>query len=411
MKILLAPYGTRGDVQPLIALGVALRDRGHRVEVSAPDNFRAWIQSFGLIFHPVGLDMEQLLGAAGDKIRSLSWMMSHLSEDLIPAQFNSLPQTFPDADIIIGAGLQFAGASVAEQRRVPYVMVVYCPVAFPSSEHPAPNIKSQRLPRVVNRLTWSLGAVVADLFLQKSMNRSRGLLGLGRVNGAASHLITCTHTILAADPSLAPAPRDLPANVVKVDSLVLDEGGPLDDELAEFLSSGPPPIYVGFGSMVTGEADRAARMSLEAAELAGSRLILGSGWTGLGLERDNLPSWCRVISTVPHHLLFPRCAAVVHHGGAGTTTTVARAGVPQIVVPHLLDQFYWAHRVQLLGLGPQSDRFDYLEAGGLAQNMKAVLNDESFRQRAASMGNEIRAREGMTGSVRVIEEIGGGSRI
>src|SRR6185503_15588467 len=115
------------------------------------------------------------------------------------------------------------------------------------------------------------------------------------------------------------------------------------------------------------ETDGAARMALEAAEQAGSRLILSSGWTGLGLSRSNLPPWCRVISTVPHHLLFPRCAAVVHHGGAGTTTTVARAGVPQIILPHLLDQFYWAHRVKLLGLGPRSVRFDRLQAEGLAQ--------------------------------------------
>src|SRR5258705_4241111 len=135
MKVLLAPYGTRGDVQPLIALGIALRDRGHRVEVSAPDNFRAWVESLGLPFHPVGLDMEEVLGSAGDKIRSLTWMMKHLAQDLIPAQFGSLPQTFRDADIIVGAGLQFAGPSVAEHRQVPYVMVAYCPFALPSSHH------------------------------------------------------------------------------------------------------------------------------------------------------------------------------------------------------------------------------------------------------------------------------------
>jgi vancomycin aglycone glucosyltransferase len=406
MKILLAPYGTRGDVQPLIALGIALRDRGHRVEVAAPDNFSAWVESFGLVFHPVGINVEQVMCAGGDKIRSLRWQMRHLYHDLIPAQFNSLPQTFPDADIIVGAGLQFAGPSVAERRRVPYVMVVYCPVALPSSQHPPPFVKWQRLPRAVNLLTWVMGAGGADLALRASMNRSRGQLGLSRVASPVRHLISGTSVILAADPSLAPAPPDLPANVVRVDALVLEERGSLDDELAGFLSAGPPPIYVGFGSMVTDEADRAARIALEAAELAGSRLILGSGWTGLGLSRRSLPPWCRVVSTVPHHLLFPGCAAVVHHGGAGTTTTVARAGVPQIIVPHLLDQFYWAHRVQLLGLGPQSVRFDRLQAGGLAQNMKAVLDHRSFRQRAARLGYAIRAREGMTSSVRVIEDLG-----
>jgi hypothetical protein len=278
MKILLAPYGTRGDVQPLIALGIALRDRGHRVEVSAPDNFRAWIGSFGLVFHPVGLDMEQLLCAAGDKIRSLTWMMKHLSQDLIPAQFNSLPQTFPDADIIVGAGLQFAGASVAEHRGVPYVMVAYCPVAFPSSQHPAPNIKSQRLPRIVNRLTWALGAVGADLMLRASMNRSRGRLGLGHIAGAASHLISGNHTILAADPSLAPAPPDLRAGIVRVDSLVLEEGGSLDEELSEFLSAGAPPIYVGFGMTWLPMGQTAPPECSGCRRVGGrSRLPLGSG--------------------------------------------------------------------------------------------------------------------------------------
>jgi UDP:flavonoid glycosyltransferase YjiC (YdhE family) len=406
MKILLAPYGTRGDVQPLIALGIALRDRGHRVEVSAPDNFRAWVESFGFTFHPVGINIEQVMCAAGDKIRGARWQMRHLYHDLIPAQFNSLPQTFPDADIIVGAGLQFAGPSVAEHRRVPYVMVVYCPVALPSSAHPPPFVKWQRLPRAVNLLTWLMGAGAADLVLVASMNRSRSRLGLARVASPVRHLISGTTVILAADSTLASAPPDLPANVITVDALVLEEGGSLDDELGEFLSAGPPPVFVGFGSMVTDETERAARMSLEAAELAGCRLILGSGWTGLGLNRKSLPPWCRVVSTVPHHLLFSRCAAVVHHGGAGTTTTVARAGVPQIVVPHLLDQFYWAHRVQLLGLGPRSVRFDRLQPGGLAKDMKAVLDDPSIRERAASLGNEIRVREGMSGAVRVLEEIG-----
>jgi UDP:flavonoid glycosyltransferase YjiC (YdhE family) len=411
MKILLAPFGTRGDIQPLIALGLALRARGHCVEIAAPDDFGNWIESFGLVFHPAGINVKATLLGAGDSIRSLGWQVKHLHDELIPTQFQSLARTCPDADIIVGAGLQFAGPSVAELRRIPYVPVLYCPVVFPSSHHPAPFVKWQRLPQVLNLLSWLLGAVAADLVLRKSMNRGRKLLGLDPILSPSRRLVSGERVILAADRMVAPPPPKLPDNVAVTGALVLEDGDVLDDELLGFLDAGPPPVYVGFGSMVTADTERATGAALEAARLAGCRLILGSGWAGLGIGRADLPAWCRVVESTPHHLLFSRCAAIVHHGGAGTTTTAARAGVPQMIVPHLLDQFYWANRVQALRLGPPTLPFNRLTAARLAERIKAVFEDAVFGSRAATLSHEVSSRDGLAAAVKVVEQLAGPSRV
>ena len=411
MKILLAPYGTRGDVQPLIALGLALRERGHIVEFAAPDDFREWVESFGLPFNPTGIDVKKTLLAAGDNIRSLGWQMRHLYHQLIPIQFNALSRVVPDADMIVGGGLQFAGPSVAEQRRIPYVPVVYCPVGFPSSYHPAPFVKWQRLPRIVNKLTWSLGAAAADLALRRSVNNGREILVLPSISSPSRNLTSGARVILAADRTLSPAPPDLPANVTVTDALVLERDDSLDDEVDEFLNSGPPPIYVGFGSMVTADTERATTAAMNAALLAGCRLVLGTGWAGLGSDRRDLPAWCKVVMSTPHHLLFSRCAGIVHHGGAGTTTTAARAGVPQLIVPHLLDQYYWANRVQALGIGPPTLPFDQLTAARLAERIKALFKDSSIGVRAARLGAEVGARDGISAAVSVIEKLANSAEV
>ena len=405
MKILLAPYGTRGDVQPLVALGIALRNRGHHVEVNAPDNFKTWIESLGLPFHPAGIDVESVLREIGDDSRSVRWQLRHVYEDLIPVQFNSLASTFEDADIIIGASLQFAGPSVAELRHVPYLTAVFCPAALPSSHHAALPVRWQKLPRIINLATWLLTAAGVDLTIRRSLNNGRRRLGLAPISSPLRHLISGDGIILAADHVLAPPPPDLPGNVSKTDAFVLEEAGTLDSDLIAFLNAGSPPIYVGFGSMVTSDAEQATAAAIEAARFAGCRLIIGSGWTRLGLSQTELPEWCYVVNAVPHHLLFARCAAVVHHGGAGTTTTAARAGVPQIIVPHVLDQFYWAHRIELLGLGPKSLPFTRLTPDGLSRRIEALLEDSSYARRAATMGHQARPRDGVADAVSMIEEL------
>ncbi len=405
MKVLLAPHGTRGDVQPILALGLALRGRGHEVAVAAPDDFGPWVRSSGLTFHPVGMDIEALLRQHREDVHKLGWEFRHLSRELIPLQFEALPDLCAGADVVVGAGLQFAAGSIAERLGIPYFTAVFCPAAIPSAWHPPPPVPPQTLPRWANRASWRLLGGVSNLLLRGALNRGRARLDLPPVDHPSRFIALQGTLLLAADPRLAPLPPDAPGNVVPTGAWVLEPDGPLAAELEAFLAAGPPPVYVGFGSMVTGRPEAVTRTVLDAAGRAGCRLLLHSGWTGLGErgERRDLPEWCHVLGPTPHPLLFPRLAAVVHHGGAGTTTAAARAGVPQIVLPHLLDQHYWAHRVQTLGLGPKAFRVHRLNAQQLAPLLRRVVEDPSFRERAAAFGREARERDGLEAGVEAVE--------
>ena len=158
---------------------------------------------------------------------------------------------------------------------------------------------------------------------------------------------------LAADPVLAPW-RDLTdLDIVQSGAWILPDDRPLARELEAFLDAGGPPVYIGFGSMAMRSSPDLARVAIEAARAHGRRLILGRGWADLAPAGD--PDDCLVVGDVNHQALFPRVAAIVHHGGAGTTTTAALAGAPQVVVPQIVDQPHWARRVAALGIGAAHD--------------------------------------------------------
>src|SRR5471030_2925504 len=170
MRILLAPHGTRGDVQPIVALAVALRARGHVVLLVAPTNFVSWVRGYGVDIESDGIDVEALLRSAGTDLQSLTWQMRYLSHTT-PLLFEPVARASQGCDLIVGAGIQFAAASVAEWRGVPYAHIVFCPCATPNSATPPPNVHRQTLPRWINRLLWQAGGPIADLALRGYINR------------------------------------------------------------------------------------------------------------------------------------------------------------------------------------------------------------------------------------------------
>ena len=180
------------------------------------------------------------------------------------------------------------------------------------------------------------------------LNEERAKIGQGPVTSVQRYMFT-DRPWLAADPLLGPAFPLTGMEVVQTGAWMISDEAPLPAELEEFLANGEPPIYLGFGSMRA--SDQTARVLIEAARALGLRSILSQGWAGL-MPGDTGPADdCLSIGDVDHAKLFPRMAAIVHHGGAGTTHTAARAGTPQVIIPHNYDQFYWAHRVQELGAG------------------------------------------------------------
>lgn len=406
MRVLLAPHGTRGDVQPMLALAVGLRARGHDVSFVAPANNVEWITSVGFQCFSDSIDVEQMMQGAGMRLQSLRWQMKYLTDILIPKLFQAVLAAADAAkpSIIVGAGVQMAGTSIAELRGIPSATAVFAPCAVPSSDSPPPVVRIQTLPRWVNRVIWKCGEPLADRALAGPMNAARAGVGLPP-HRKPTRLVAGKRTIVAADRELGPFPKDAPATVVSTDAWILDEASAtVDSALDDFLRSGSPPIYLGLGSMVAKPELAIARHAMAAARSAGCRLVVAGGWARIDRDLATTDS-VMVVRQAAHRALFPRVRAVIHHGGAGTTTAAARAGVPQLILPHILDQYYWAHRVESLAIGPRALPIETINEERLTSRCRELIESTNFRDNARILGDRIVARDGVADAVSFLEQL------
>ena len=320
MRVLLSVVGTRGDVQPVIALAVEVRTLGHDVRLCVPPNFIEWVEALGFPATPVGIEMRaRRAGSTGVATPPPP------IPDLIADQFDVVERAAEGCDIILGANAhQYAAPSVAELLGIRYVNAVYAPTALPNDE---------------NSRAWNQRSL-------ERVNANRARRGLAPIDDVLRHIVT-DQPWFAADPTLAPTPSIAGMTITQTGAWILADSSPLPSALEAFLDAGDPPVYLGFGSMPV--PDGTGRTLVEATRAAGHRAIISRGWADLELI-DNA-SDCIAIDDVNQQALFPRVAAVVHHGGAGTTHTAARAGAPQVLVPMFSDQPYWASRVGELGIG------------------------------------------------------------
>lgn len=402
MRVLLAPHGTRGDVQPMLALAVALRARGHAPAFVLPSNFLDWIRACGFDAVSNGVDIEADMRAPDARLESRRWQFRHL-KDHTARMFEPIARASEGADLVVGAGAQVVTASIAEWREVPHTFIAFCPCAIPSSASPPATVRTQTLPGWTNRLIWQLGNPLADLAMRGTINRGRAGLGLAPIDHPITEVLS-TSVIVAADRDLAPLGDDAPAGAVSTDAWIFDEPRTPDPRVEAFLDVDPAPIYVGFGSMVSSRAALLAAHAVDAARAVGRRVILAGGWAGLERRAEDEDD-VLALGAVSHADVLPRVALAVHHGGAGTTTAVARAGVPQVILPHILDQYYWAHRVELLGLGPSGLSVELVTADVLTARIDVALNNPRVRERAAKLGAAVAARNGAMAAVDHLERI------
>jgi vancomycin aglycone glucosyltransferase len=351
MRVLLSTIGSRGDVQPLVALASALRDLGQEVRLCVPPDFRDWIASLGMDVTPIGPEVGSTGKAAPSSALPTPEQIRQMMEGTVATQFETVAAAARGCDLIVGAtALQIAARSVAERMGVPYVFAAYCPAVLPSSHH-APPVLAMR-----GETPAGPAADYAELWAEDArkwnerwgalLDSRRASLGLAPVGDVRSHVLT-DRPWLAADPTLGPWPDPGDGAVFQTGAWILADERPLPPELEAFLDAGDPPVYFGFGSNRAPED--LGRVMIASARALGRRAILSRGWADLALVDDE-PD-CAAVGDVDHQALFPRVAAVVHHGGAGTTTAAARAGAPQVVVPQQYDQHYWARRVDDLGVG------------------------------------------------------------
>jgi len=404
MRILLSSIGSRGDVQPILALALELRALGHQARLCVAPNFKDWIESYGLECVPIGPDLEKLTGGTvpGKPVLPSKEQLQQMAEQSVRGQFQVIAAAARGCDLVVAAGaLQIATRSIAELHKIPYVFAAYCPAVLPSYQYPPPKTGghySFELSEAENQELWAKNAQEFELF-GATLNEERAKIGLGPVESVRDHIFT-GHPWLAADPVLASAAPSDGLKVVQTGAWALSgDQTPLPDELEVFLATDAAPIYLGFGSMRASE--QTARVMLEAARALGLRSILSQGWAGL--TPGDMGSDCLSIGDVNHEKLFPRMAAIVHHGGAGTTTGAARAGRPQVIIPHNYDQFYWAHRVQQLGVGVAGPLRDELSVDGLAQVLRECLRPE-VTERAQALAGRMELHAARLAARRLIDE-------
>ncbi|WP_406131276.1 glycosyltransferase [Streptomyces sp. NBC_00989] len=385
MRVLLSTYGTRGDVEPLVALAVRLRALGVEVRMCAPpdEEFAERLAGLGVRLVPVGPPVREVM--RGTTLPSAADLSRYRTE-MVGAQFDAFPAALDGCDVLVAAGLaQIAARSVAEAAGIRYVYVSYSAVNLPSPHHAPPPRPGWPEPAADdNRTRWERDADNVNAQFAEPLNNHRAALDLAPVNNVRDHVYS-DRPWLAADPVLGPWRETRGLDVTQTGAWTLPDERPLPADLVTFLDAGTRPVYVGFGSM--SPSPDIAHRAVEEIRAQGRRVLVSRGWAELDLVdgQDD----CFAIGEVNHQRLFGRVAAVVHHGGAGTTLTAARAGAPQVVVPlRLADNPYWAGRVADLDLGAALDS-ETVTTESLNVAFKTVLAPET-RARAEDVSGRFR---------------------
>lgn len=341
-------------MQPLVALALHLTSRRHDVRLCVPPDFKEWIEGFGIPVTPVGPAVKGTDAprpASAPQGPPTPEQLRQIIDGTVAAQFDAVTAAAAGCDVIVAAtALQIAARSVAERMGIRYVFAAYCPIVLPSPHHappplpPAPG-ETPLAPGASNADLWVQNATRTNATWRDSLNAQRASLGMPAVEDVRGYMFT-ERPWLAADATVAPWPGPGDRAFQTGAWLERDERT-LAREIEVFLDAGDPPVYFGFSSL-RAPADLGQTM-LDAARAAGRRAIVSRGWAGVSPAES--ASDCLVIDEANLQALFTRVAAVVHHGGAGTTTIATLAGAPQVVVPQIYDQHYFARRIQELGIG------------------------------------------------------------
>jgi UDP:flavonoid glycosyltransferase YjiC (YdhE family) len=418
MHILIEAIGTRGDVQPSIVLAKGLKAAGHQVSVLASADFHTWIVENGLNALTSRHNMQEFMQSdkgndwveqgAGNILHELQVMRRFVWE-VGSEIFDEVGAFMEGVDVVIsGLTSVFYTQQYIRKHNIPHILLALQPTIATRSPSATfePFVKHRDHPlnlwagRISYAAMWyTFGAHAAHLGTTR--------MGLPpETMRQAIHGFRNLPIIHAISPLVTPHATDFPPTLHTTGYLFMDVDANWQPSptLSAFLEEGEPPVYLGFGSMGGRNVESITQKVLDALVKSGQRGIISSGWAGLYAE--NLPENIYLLTeSVPHHWLFPRCRAVVHHGGAGTTAAALRAGVPQTIVPHIVDQPYWGRRVHELGVGMKPIPRRQLTADNLQHAIEGMVTTADLSRRAAELASAIRQEDGLGNAVRVIESL------
>ena len=401
MKIVVSSRGSRGDVLPILSIGRALAKDGHEIVACVPRALVPAAEAMALPTFVYEEDVHHAMQTFEAKWtaakRALVWMAKDLDQ-----QLDVLLAASAGADAIVSSVNELMAPTVAEYRHIRHFRVGYAPI-IPATQ-PPPLQPFQNLPSWGNRVAWRLLNGSIDLAFGRRVDRTRRGLGLKKRERIDVYLAARSFTLLAIDPTLGPPGRGGRFPHAYTGYAFGGDEGSIDPATEAFLDAGEKPLYVGFGSVGVDDPQALTRKVIEAAERVGCRLLIGRGWTGLG-DIGPLPPWAAVVGDAPHATLFPRLAAIVHHAGSGTVHNAARAGLPQLGLPQIADQYYWAHRLSRLGLGPKALDPGHLRVADLAGAFHALLHNPAYADRAQSLAAKRNSLGAETAAITVLSHL------
>lgn len=408
MQLTIFALGSRGDVQPYVALGKGLLQAGYRVRVATFETFREMVVGQSLDFHPVPGDAQALLQMASQNnltgtrnpfkaMRAIMRSYGQAVDDYIAA-FSS--DALNDSDAILNqlpGGL--FGVDLAEKLQIPHLIVSVIPLT-PTHAFPSPLLASQSLGGFFNIQSYYFSAQLLWWFFRPKIGEFRRKLGLAD----PPHLFKWTDppVMNGFSQHVVPRPVDWSPDVHITGYWRLDEAEwqPPDD-LVRFLEAGTAPVFIGFGSMIAPDPESLTQTLLEAVQRSGQRAVISKGWANLGGVR--LPPDIFLLDYAPYHWLFPQMSAVIHHGGSGTTGLALQGGVPSMVVSFGADQPFWGERTRSLGCGVAPIPVKQLSVENLTASIQTLTTNDRLRKQAQNISQLLSAEKGIENAVRIID--------
>lgn len=406
MKIVIATYGTEGDARPFAALCRGLMDAGHEARLLADASTLGSAQALGVPTVALSGDIRGTFSAEhsianvvtkGGGFNQTAHALAKIANENAESWLRAIIEAGEGCDAILVAGLAaFAGFSAAEYLGIKSIGSGMIPIT-PTTAFPSPFLPPKWVPRMLNRASHRfVNAMLWKAFRDKT-NAARAAFKLP----PRKAVWTGQPMVYGVSPSLVPTAADWPANAHLCGQWqVQSHAWSPEPAFANFLAAGETPIYIGFGSMTGFDATRLLDALIEV--MAGRRTLFYSGWSGI--DSKTLPDNFFAIGDTPHDWLFPRTAAVIHHGGSGTTHSAARAGVPSIVTPFAGDQFFWAERLRSVGVAPTAVDGRRPKADAFAAALEFVATTQA-KERAQALGEAMRTEDGVSEAVATLERI------
>ena len=407
--------GTQGDIRPCVALGVGLQRAGYAVRIVTSDNFEGMVRAAGLAFFPLTANFQTMLDSnreiadMGLDMSAMARISRHFYTEWATRWAKEGMAAGEGAGLVIGvANNTLLAKAVAEARGIPFVAAQLQPLTPSRYMSPLVLVGGRKLPPALNMGAYHLLRLLVWYVMKPAINDIvRPQLGLPRYPWYGPYFDNRRHRVLYGfSQHVVPRPMDWPDTAQITGYWFLDQPGwQASQSLRAFLDAGPKPIYVGFGSMISTRAEQFTSAVLEAVRRSGQRAVLATGWGGLAGEEGAQDEQIFFTHSAPHDWLFPRMAAAVHHGGAGTTAAAVRAGIPSVIVPFFGDQPFWARCLQREGVAPPMVDRRSMSAETLAVAIQTATS-KPMREAASSLGQKVRAEDGVERAIGLLRQWG-----